>query len=116
MTTLTIRERTERVILAQKVARCEGEKAAIVWEGYGPGQAECGNCGHAFPPESVTDEGRRVYCANWESHASVMYFCRAWLHNSDHAAGVAPPWAKAYSKERIAAGQLLTVVRGARTE
>lgn len=95
-----IKKLLERMELA-KDARCQGEADAITHYNYEPGEAECSNCGQAFPPENPEQEGSRVWCSNWNEHQSAMYFCRAWLHETDFAAGIAPPWAKAYTRERL---------------
>lgn len=93
-------DRIKRMELA-KQARCEGEADAITWYNFEPGAADCSNCGHAFPPESIAAEGKDVWCAEWTGNKSVMYFCKAWKHSNDIAAFIAPPWAKPYTKERI---------------
>lgn len=63
----------------------------------------CGNCGHAFPPYQVWQEGRYVQCMFYEENIDgvlkpVGYSCEA--HEYSVSAGIAPYWCKPYSKER----------------
>ena len=92
-------ERSKREDIA-KAARCSGEEAAIVYHGYELGEANCGNCGRAFPPENPKEVGR-VWCSTYETGKHAMQFCRRWEHENEVAAGIAPDWAVPYTKERL---------------
>lgn len=89
----------ERTDLAKR-ARCDGEQSAIVWHGYEPGDAECSNCGVAFPPERIEAEGERIWCSHRTEEKGATEFCYAWKHTEDVRAGVAPQWAVKYTRER----------------
>jgi len=95
------KEEWDALYAIAKNARCQGEEEAILWEDYEPGQADCGNCGHGFPPENIADTCKRVWCSNWGEEESVMYFCKAWKHPKNNAAGIAPKRAVPYTRERI---------------
>lgn len=90
----------ERKDLARH-SRCDGEESAIVWYGFQRGEADCSCCGVAFPPEDLAAEGERIWCAHWSEEKGAAEFCRAWKHTKDVSAGIAPPWAAKYTRERL---------------
>lgn len=91
---------SERFDYARKHSRCDGENGAIMFKEFQAGQAACGNCGWAFPPESPTLDGSAVWCSVWGNENQVDRFCRRWGHSDNVAAGAAPNWAVKYTKER----------------
>ena len=89
----------ERLRLAHK-ARCDGERMAIEDRNYAPGEAICGNCGWAFPPQHTSADDKLVFCSWWMSHKKCERFCRCWAHEEDCSAGT-PVWCEAYTKRRL---------------
>lgn len=81
-------------------ARCDGEADAIMYEGFEPGEAICGNCGWSFPPEDPQTEHYKVWCSPYKER-SKSGFCRQWSHPNNVSAGISPPWCEPYTKERL---------------
>ena len=100
ITKMSREQRAKREEIA-KDARCQGEQDAVVYYGYELVYAECGNCGRAFPPENPKMEYKRVWCSKWGEQKHFVQFCRAWLHDTDFAAGIAPGWCAPYTKGRL---------------
>lgn len=85
---------------AKRHSRCDGERDAMMFNGYKAKQAQCCNCGWAFPPELTAYGSTRIWCSHWTNEKRVNQFCRRWAHENNVAAGIAPAWAVKYTKER----------------
>jgi len=91
---------SQRHDYAKQHSRCDGERDAMMFNGYRKRQARCGNCGWKFPPESPSQDDTHGWCSIWTTKKQVSQFCRRWAHNDDVRAGIAPEWAVKYTKER----------------